>query len=61
MPLWLKWNRLKFKDNNGQYQPIAVFGENIVPKAPSTDGTYVLKVTVLNGVATYSWVAEQND
>lgn len=26
-----------------------------VPEAPSTDGTYTLKATVSNGVATYAW------
>lgn len=26
-----------------------------IPDAPSTDGTYTLRVTVSNGVATYSW------
>lgn len=29
-----------------------------VPDAPSSDGTYVLKVTVSSGTPTYSWVAE---
>jgi len=29
-----------------------------VPDAPTTDGTYVLKATVLNGTATYHWIAE---
>ena len=28
-----------------------------VPDAPTTDGTYVLKVTVTSGVPTYSWVS----
>lgn len=28
-----------------------------IPAAPTTDGTYVLSVTVLNGEPTYSWVA----
>jgi len=28
------------------------------PEVPSTDGTYVLKATVLNGQVTYSWVPE---
>ena len=30
----------------------------VIPSAPTTDGTYVLKVTVASGVATCSWVAE---
>ena len=29
-----------------------------VPDAPSSNGTYVLKVTVSGGTPTYSWVAE---
>jgi len=29
-----------------------------VPDAPTTDGTYVLKVVVLNGTPTYQWVLE---
>jgi formyltetrahydrofolate hydrolase len=29
-----------------------------VPDAPTTDGSYVLKVTVASGVPTYSWVNE---
>ena len=37
-------------------QAIAVVKE--FPAAPTTDGTYVLKVTVADGEATYSWVAE---
>lgn len=31
-------------------------GERTLPKAPTVDGTYSLKCTVNNGVATYSWV-----
>ena len=29
-----------------------------IPAAPETDGTYVLKVAIADGTATYSWVAE---
>lgn len=29
-----------------------------IPKAPTTNGTYVLKATVSGGVATYSWISE---
>ena len=29
-----------------------------IPKAPTTNGTYVLKAVVSGGVATYSWVSE---
>ena len=31
-------------------------GGSNIPAAPTTDGTYVLKCAVVNGVATYSWV-----
>lgn len=31
----------------------------VVFTAPDTDGTYVLKVTVEDGTATYAWVEEQ--
>lgn len=30
-----------------------------IPTPPTTDGTYTLKATVSNGVATYSWVLDQ--
>lgn len=32
-----------------------------VIEAPTTDGTYVLKVTVEDGEATFSWVAEESN
>ena len=31
------------------------FVEDNIPDPPTTDGTYVLTVTVSSGVATYSW------
>lgn len=31
---------------------------NNIPAAPTTDGNYVLKCSIVDGVATYSWVAE---
>ena len=31
----------------------------ILPANPSSDGTYILKVTVSSGVATYAWVEEE--
>lgn len=31
-----------------------------IPEAPTIDGTYVLKATVVNGVATYAWIADKN-
>ena len=30
-----------------------------IPDIPTSDGTYVLKVVVSSGVATFSWVAEE--
>lgn len=30
---------------------------NVLPEAPTTDGTYRLQCTVSDGEATYSWVA----
>lgn len=35
-----------------------VSGTMLVATPPTTDGTYVLKATVLGGTATYTWVAE---
>ena len=32
---------------------------SILPANPSSDGTYILKVTVASGVATYAWVEEE--
>jgi hypothetical protein len=29
---------------------------SILPAAPTTDGNYVLTVTVTNGMPTYSWI-----
>ena len=31
---------------------------DIAPETPTIDGTYVLKVVVLNGTPTYQWVLE---
>lgn len=38
------------------YVPLVV--PNEIPEAPTTDGTYVLKATVSDGTATYSWVSD---
>lgn len=38
------------------YVPLVV--PNEIPNAPTTDGTYVLKASVSDGTATYSWVSE---
>jgi hypothetical protein len=37
---------------------IARLSDIVVPAAPAVDGTYTLKVTVSNGVPTYSWVLD---
>lgn len=37
---------------------IAKLSDLVIPSAPTTDGTYTLKVTVSNGVPTYSWVLD---
>lgn len=39
----------------GDLQAHAVF------TAPTSDGTYTLKVTVENGTPTFSWIAEQEE
>lgn len=54
-------------DGDGDYIVRQVNGENSyvpliipteLPSAPSSDGNYVLKLTVASGVATYQWVSE---
>ena len=54
-------------DGDGLYVVRQISGKNVyvplivpneIPDAPTTDGTYVLKATVSNGTATYSWVSE---
>lgn len=37
---------------------VALKSDIVVPDAPTTDGTYTLKVTVSNGTPTYSWIAD---
>jgi len=44
------------KTTGGLYESTTT--AKLLPAAPTTDGTYVLKVTVADGNATYSWVAE---
>ena len=34
------------------------YAPNVIPTAPAEDGTYTLKVTIADGEATYSWVAD---
>lgn len=38
---------------------VALKSDIVVPDAPTTDGTYTLKVTVSNGALIYSWVADE--
>lgn len=37
---------------------VALRSDIVVPDAPTTDGTYTLKVTVSGGTPTYSWVSD---
>lgn len=47
------------RHSNGQNTYVALtFPADELPAAPTTDGTYVLKVTIADGEATYSWVSE---
>lgn len=51
-------------DSDNTYQPYAKTNKELtedvkrVPTAPTTDGTYSLKVTVASGTPTYSWVSD---
>lgn len=36
----------------------AIAQHGVLPKAPTEDGTYILKCTVSSGEATYSWISE---
>ena len=51
-------------DTDNTYQPYAKTNKQLtdeivtkIPDAPTTDGTYNLRVTVVNGTPTYSWVS----
>ena len=47
------------RQSNGQNTYVQLtFPADELPASPTTDGTYVLKATVSDGEATYSWVAE---
>ena len=55
-------NLVEFLDSVGEKagwdaDAIALKSDIVIPEAPTTDGTYTLKVTVLNGTPTYSWIA----
>lgn len=56
----IKWNSIYVtKINNGADIDVPnVAGTMVVATPPTTDGTYVLKATVADGVVTYTWVAE---
>ena len=47
------------RQNNGENTYVPLVIPNILPAAPTTDGTYTLNVTVSNGTATYTWVSVQ--
>ena len=50
-----------FADTLSGYAQISLVQEminTVSPQVPSTDGTYILKATVLNGEVTYEWVPE---
>ena len=40
---------------------ISTAAGGVLPKLPTEDGTYTLKVTVADGEATLSWVADAAD
>ena len=68
---WLSSNYVYFEYNNNLWT--TVFDDSLgvyqfgytynmtesAPAAPTQDGTYVLKATVLNGQVTYSWVVDE--
>lgn len=56
-------NKNLYHGNNALILPsksgtLALTSDIPIPAAPTTDGTYVLKVIVANGIATYEWVLE---
>ena len=44
--------------SNSQMALVPLTDVKELPDTPTTDGTYVLKCTVADGTATYSWEAE---
>lgn len=57
-------NPVEFLDSVGEKagwdaDEIALKSDIPIPDAPTTDGTYTLKVTVSNGALIYSWVADE--
>ena len=56
--------RCRAYDNEFYYNPstqilnVPHIRSNEIPDCPTTDGSYTLKVTVSDGVPTYSWVSE---
>ena len=49
---------IHLEDDMSLYFKGGILQAQNIPDAPSTDGTYTLKVTVSSGTPTYSWVAE---
>ena len=46
------------RHNNGENSYVLFSEASDLPEAPTTDGTYKLRVTVSDGTPTYSWVAD---
>lgn len=46
-------------ENNGVIEVTKKPLSQVIPPAPTEDGVYTLQVTVLNGVTTYSWIAQK--
>lgn len=47
-----------FSGTESEYYNKITNAMNAIPQAPTSAGTYTLKVVVAGGKATYSWVAE---
>ena len=62
--LYVEYNNnlwtIGYNDSLGVHQFGYTYGiTKLAPAAPTQDGTYVLKATVLNGKVTYSWVVDE--
>lgn len=63
MPVTIQTNKVKFKDPNNQgFITFDAFASetSTLPTPPTTNGTYVLTVTVTVNGPTYSWVSTDN-